>query len=162
MVLIIVNHVVFVVARVVEGNDADYCLLLALGIYLELWLIDGRGSSALLLFADDVTITRKIVKRLKERYKKKFLLFFLTLILSLFPVVNPDSGATATESILHPLLGRMGVRSTRSTPVVDGNATLDARLIGISMLSNSGSMVRYRRRCVSEVPLSMLLWLIAA
>ena len=55
------------------ADDPDFCLLLALGFYLELWLIDGVGSRAQLLFSDEVVEAgnRSNVGRLKERYKHR-------------------------------------------------------------------------------------------
>ena len=50
--------------------DVNYCILLALGVYLETWLITGNGKECHLLFSDDVgeEDVRGDVVRLKNRY----------------------------------------------------------------------------------------------
>ena len=51
-------------------DDVDYCILLALGLYLEIWLIAGNGRDCRLLFSDEVggEARRGDVTRLKDRY----------------------------------------------------------------------------------------------
>ena len=50
--------------------DVDYCILLALGVYLKTWLIAGSGRECHLLFSDEVgeEDVRGDVVRLKNRY----------------------------------------------------------------------------------------------
>ena len=50
--------------------DVDYCILIALGLYLEIGFIHGTGRLGELLFSDEVTLrSRGNVKRLKNRYQ---------------------------------------------------------------------------------------------
>ena len=50
--------------------DVDYCILLALGLYLELWISNGTGRLGELLFSDEMDLHgRQHVIKLKNRYQ---------------------------------------------------------------------------------------------
>lgn len=51
-------------------DDPEYCMLLSLSIYLETWLIVGKGKNSELLFADEAS-NSKSAERLKTRYQNK-------------------------------------------------------------------------------------------
>jgi hypothetical protein len=52
------------------SDDPDYCILLSLSVYLETWMIVGKGLYSELLFGDDKA-TKTSVNKLKNRYRGK-------------------------------------------------------------------------------------------
>ena len=86
--------------------DVDYCVLLALALYLEGWMSRGSGAESQLLFSDEVEAEggRQNVGRLKDRYSN---------ILTNTVFTNPDFVASSQGDVSNP--GTHSIRKYSAT-----------------------------------------------
>jgi hypothetical protein len=114
------------------SQDPDYCILLALAVYLEIWFTDKNGNYSTLLFSDEKGNSNETVSRLKSRYSNRL----LTCILRDPEFVSTSISSTGT--------GNLGTHSLRKYPATYARAvgcTLDQIDVRGRWKRNSGRVV---------------------